>query len=87
MTMSGYSLQQKEISRPFVNSPKPLESANVNQWPTVSILDMILTYSTVGSEVHLHRDAGVTKDFMFNKDLLFWKFIENFNILAKKDEN
>ena len=29
--MSGNSLQQKEISRPFVNSPKPLESANVNQ--------------------------------------------------------
>ena len=83
------SLQQKEISRPFVNSPKPLEYANVNQWPTVIILDMILTYFTVGTEVHLHRDAGVifTKDFMFKKDLLFWKFIENFNILAQKDEN
>ena len=52
---------------------------------------MILTYSTVGvgSEVHLHRDAGLifTKDLMFKKDLLFWKFIENFNILAQKDEN
>ena len=61
----------------------------IKQWPTVSILEMISTYSIVGSEVHLHRDAGVifTKDFMFKKDLLFWKFIENFNILAKKDEN
>ena len=47
---------------------------------------MISTYSIVGSEVHLHRDAGVifTKDLMFKKDLLFWKFIENFNILAKR---